>query len=78
MVPASELSKQFRKKNKALTKEQMLALIKACGGLDESKSIPISKLVHYISEEREELELINKALVKLANSVDAPIRENLQ
>lgn len=78
VVPASELSKQFRKRNKAVTKEQMIALIKAVGGLDASKSIPISKLVHFISEEREELELINKALVKLANSIDTPIRESLQ
>ena len=54
LVPAKLLSNHFRKKNKAVTKEQMITLFKSCGGLDETKNIKISQLVHYISEESQE------------------------
>ena len=50
-VPASELGKAFKKKNSAITKQQILRLIKQVGGLDANKSIKICELVKLISDE---------------------------
>ena len=38
---AKEFSKLYQKRNKAVTKEQMVAFFKACGGLDNNHQIKI-------------------------------------
>ena len=77
-VPGREFSAAFRRRSKALSKEQLGALLKASGGLQADRSCKIGSVVRFISDEPEEQELVNKALPKLAESIDEPIRESLQ
>jgi hypothetical protein len=56
----------------------MVALFKASGGLTPQKNVKIMGLINLINEEEEEEELIHKAVLKMAASIDQPIRENLK
>ena len=77
-IPGKEFSLAFLRRSKAIGKPQLAALLKASDSLAPDRSCKIGSLVRFISDEQEEQDLVNKALLKLATSINEPIRENLQ
>ena len=77
-IPGKEFSLAFLRRSKAIGKPQLAALLKASGSLAPDRSCKVGSLVRFISDEQEEQDLVNKALLKLATSINEPIRENLQ